>query len=159
LNPAPVAEAVPESAPIAAAPATPPSEASASAAPSRAERVRLKAQRHAADQLLHEFAAALERGDLLAAHGLHGALEQALAALGDAPTETRERFSALQIRYADLRHWQHWSNNQRRRRLCNEIDALIAAAPHPDALVTRIREAREEWQSLNIAEGVESDAE
>lgn len=137
---------------------TPPAD-SAAAEQTRAERARQKAQRHELDKALAEFSAALDAGDSALAHTLHGQIEEMRARLGAAPRELREHLEQLQPRYAELKRWQHWSNNQRRRTLCAEIEALVDAGMHPDAVATRVHDAREEWQKLNAAEGVAVDAE
>src|SRR5947199_61411 len=87
-----------------------------------------------------------------------GAL-QPRARPGVAPAELRMQLEQLQPRYAELKRWQHWSNNQRRRTLCTEIEALVDAGMHPDAVATRVHDARDEWQKLNAAEGAGDDAE
>ena len=119
----------------------------------RAERARQKGLRHEVDSRFKAFCAALDAGDTAAAHQLHAQLEAALATLAEVPRELREQLEHLQPRYDELKRWQHWSNNQRRRSLCTEIEALIDSGMHPDAVATRVREAREEWQRLNAAEG------
>ena len=147
--------------PPAAAPITAPSIAQdpAAAEQARAERARQKGLRHELENTLTEFSGALDAGDSALAHTLHTRIEELRADVGDASRELRERLEQLQPRYAELKRWQHWSNNQRRRTLCAEIEALIDSGMHPDAVATRVHDAREEWQKLNAAEGVAVDAE
>src|SRR6201999_521736 len=52
-------------------------------------------------------------------------------------------------REAELQRWLHWSNNRRRKAICAEIETL--SGTHPDALSTRLRELREEWQRLSAS--------
>ena len=73
------------------------------------------------------------------------------AALGSAANHLDKRVAPLHTRYVELKHWQHWSNQQRRKALCAEIEALAGTGAHPDALATRVREAREEWQRLDAS--------
>ena len=146
----------PAVAPIAAPPVTPDP---AVAAQERAQRAHQKGLRHELETALREFSAALDSGDSSVAHRLHTDIEQIGARLGAAPAELRAQLEQLQPRYAELKRWQHWSNNQRRRTLCTEIEALVDAGMHPDAVATRVHDAREEWQKLNAAEGIAEGAE
>src|SRR5438445_5393383 len=111
-----------------------------------------------AEQLSDQYAARLETGDVYAVHELHIALDRKLKLLGDLPAALAARLAPLHARYAELAHWQRWSNDQRRVALCAEIEALPAAGLHPDALATRVREARPEWQRLDASHGA-SDVE
>jgi len=147
--PGPVVTAVP----IAVAPDP------AAAERARAERECQKAARHEFETKLHAFSAALDAGDSASAHSLHLQLEEMRARRGAVPAELRIQLDQLQPRYAELKRWQHWSNNQRRRTLCAEIEALINSGMHPDAVATRVHDAREEWQKLNTAEGAADDTE
>jgi len=128
-------------------------------AAAREQRFRRKTQRHAIEQRLAEFSAALASGDTAVAHRMHAQIEDAIAAQGNAAHELRNTLEPLLARYAELKRWQHWSNNQRRRALCADIEGLIEAGAHPDAVATRVREAREEWQRLNVAEGFADDTQ
>jgi hypothetical protein len=119
----------------------------------RAERSRRKAARDRLHRTLDEFAAAVESGDSSAAHRLHAQLEGA-----ELPADLQSALDHLQPRYAELKRWQHWSNNQRRRTLCVNIESLIDSGLHPDAVATRVREARTEWQRLDAAENIGGDA-
>ena len=151
------------------APASGPTEAEAVAAPpvvdeaaahrARAERARQKALRTQLESAIKEFSAALEAGDSAVAHRLHAQFEEQRKQLREAAPELRAQLDSLQPRYAELKRWQHWSNNQRRRILCADIENLIETGVHPDAVATRVREAREEWRHMNAAEGLDDDAE
>ncbi len=105
------------------------------------------------EQLVEQYAVRLDAGDVSAAHESHATLASKLASLGDTPATLAARVAPLQARYAELAHWQRWSNDQRRQALCAEIEALPGAGLHPDALATRVRAAREEWQRLDAAQG------
>ncbi len=65
----------------------------------------------------------------------------------------QHRLADAERRYAELSQWQHWSDNQRRRQLCESIEALTGSGLHPDAIATRVREAQAEWSRLDVAEG------
>jgi len=140
-----------------AAPPPPIDEAATERA--RAERARQKALRGQLESAIKEFSAALEAGDSAVAHRLHAQFDEQRKQLRDVAPELRSQLDSLQPRYAELKRWQHWSNNQRRRILCADIENLIETGVHPDAVATRVREAREEWRHMNAAEGLGDDAE
>ena len=125
----------------------------------RNERERRKNVLRSIEQRLPEFAAALEAGNSAAAHALHAALDAELRMLPELPAPLQQQLAELLPRYAQLTRWQHWSNNQRRRVLCADIEALAASGLHPDAVATRVRDAREEWQRMNANEGIDAEAE
>src|SRR5262249_3012139 len=97
--------------------------------------------------------ASLERGDSAAAQTLHAAIEQLHAPLGAAPAALERRLAPLHARFAELRRWQHWSTQRRRRALCDEIEALAATSPHPDAIANRVRGARAAGAHLDTIDG------
>ncbi len=65
----------------------------------------------------------------------------------------QRRITEAERRYAELSQWQHWSDNQRRRQLCDAIEELTGSGLHPDAIASRVREAQIEWSRLDVAEG------
>jgi hypothetical protein len=125
----------------------------------RVERERRRVLKDDIERLLPDFAAAMDSGDSAAAHGLHARIRDGLKSLREAPADLLRHLAPLEERHAEMKRWQHWSNNQRRRALCAEIEALTGSGLHPDALATRVREAREEWQRLDAAEGIAADSE
>ena len=125
----------------------------------RVERERRRALQDDIEQMLPDFAAAMDSGDSATAHGLHIRIREGLKSLREAPAELLRHLAPLEERHAEMKRWQHWSNNQRRRALCAEVEALTGSGLHPDALATRVREAREEWQRLDAAEGIAADSE
>ena len=125
----------------------------------RNERERQKNLARTLEQRLPEFAAALDSGNTAEAHRLHAAIESDLKALPEIPATVQPQLAELLPRYAQLSRWQHWSNNQRRRVLCADIEALAASGLHPDAVAGRVRDAREEWQRMNANEGIDATAE
>ena len=128
-------------------------------AEARAERERRKALQHAIEQRLPELAAAIDAGNAAESHRVNARIESDLKRLAEISPALQRQIGPLQVRYAELKRWQHWSNNQRRRVLCADIEALAGSGLHPDAVATRVREAREEWQRMNAAEGVGNDNE
>jgi hypothetical protein len=74
------------------------------------------------------------------------------------PAGLARRAEGVLERCEALLRWQHWSNNKIRARLCDEIEALAAAAAHPDAVATRVREAQAEWQKLDASERLDAEA-
>jgi hypothetical protein len=161
----PVTEPAPQVAPpsqaIPSPPATPARAADEAKAKAqvRAQHTRHKAQRHEVDRCLSAFAAALDAGDSAVAHRLHGDIERGIAELDPVPDELRSKFDEQLVRYAEMKRWQHWSNNQRRRALCAAIESTIGSGMHPDAVATRVREARDEWQRLNATQGIADDTQ
>lgn len=100
-----------------------------------------------------ERAAALEVGASSRAHAAHAQLQVLRAQLDSAiPPALLEAIAATDANYAELSRWQHWADNQRRRQLCEEIEALPAAGLHPDALAAKVRDAQREWQLLDKVE-------
>ncbi|MDR3389724.1 MAG: DUF349 domain-containing protein [Rudaea sp.] len=125
----------------------------------RIEREQRKALQDEIAQSLPAFAAAIDSGDSATAHRIHIDIHTGMKALRDVPADLQRQLLPLETRHAEMKRWQHWSNNQRRRALCVDIEALAGSGLHPDALATRVREAREEWQRLDAAEGIAADSE
>ncbi|MBL8298205.1 MAG: DUF349 domain-containing protein [Rhodanobacteraceae bacterium] len=120
------------------------------------QREQHQALRRDLDNLVIELEQQLEAGDLghaLATHARIGNLLEGLPALA----RHDKRLLNAQARLAELKRWQRWSSNERRKQLCEVIEALPAQGLHPDAVATRVREARTEWQQLDALDG-EQDA-
>jgi hypothetical protein len=111
------------------------------------------ATRERIEQLLPRYEAALAAGDTSAAHAAHIELSQLIKASGKVSAALEHRLAPLDARLAELKRWQVWSNQRRRRALCDEIEALAAAGLHPDAVASRVHDARAEWQRLDAIEG------
>ena len=115
-------------------------------------------QRQARMQRVEEsiaaFESAVEAGVVARAHVAHAELGALRKSVG-APLSRalQQRLADAERRYAELSQWQHWSDNQRRRQLCETIEALTGSGLHPDAIATRVREAQAEWSRLDAAEG------
>ncbi|MEO7917604.1 MAG: hypothetical protein ABIR16_08165, partial [Dokdonella sp.] len=73
---------------------------------------------------------------------------------GDLPTALHKRLTTIESEYADTLQWRNWGANQRRNQLCDEVEALPAAALHPDALATRVRELQTEWTQIEKVLGL-----
>ncbi len=128
-------------------------------AQSQRDREQTQALQTAVSELLRKFDSALERGDVSHARQMLGTIEELKSALGrKLSADAKKHLEQSTIRYEELARWQHWSNNQRRRQLCDDIEAMIGSGLHPDALALKIREARDEWQQLDVAEGIAPDA-
>jgi hypothetical protein len=116
------------------------------------------AQRQAAaDRVEHAVAAfesAVNEGVVAQAHVAHAEIA-ALRRSSEAAFSRalQRRVGEAERRYAQLSQWQHWSDNQRRRQLCESIEELSGSGLHPDAIATRVREAQHEWSRLDAAEG------
>ena len=177
LAPEPVAADIPPAAdspiePVAAPPAEPTEpepapivepllaqvrfEASVSAA--QASKQLDHAQRQAKMQRIEAavlaFENAVEEGSASRAHLAHAELAALRKETRESlPRALMHRLAEAERRYAELSRWQHWSDNQRRRQLCESIEALAGRGLHPDAVATRVREAQGEWSRLDAAEG------
>lgn len=104
--------------------------------------------------LLQQIGAAIDGGRTAQAHEIWPRVIELRTQLGAAlPAELRRRFAGIEEPYTRLTRWQRWSDNHRRRQLCEEIDALATSGLHPDAIATRVREAQAEWRRLDEIEG------
>ena len=167
VAPPPKVEEAPEHAPEPVAPPEPPSaeevlaQAHLEAALARTladkqkHEEQQKALRRNLDELVIELEGQLEAGDLTAAHETQGRIQTVLDGLPPIARHDK-RLANAQARHAELKRWQRWSNNERRKQLCEALEALPIAGMHPDAVANRIREARQEWQQLDAIDGGES---
>ena len=105
------------------------------------------------EQAIAEFESAVEAGVVARAHTAHAELGPLRKSAGAAPRALQHRLADAERRYAELSQWQHWSDNQRRRQICESIEALTGSGLHPDAIATRVREAQAQWSRLDVAEG------
>ena len=105
------------------------------------------------EELTTQYSTTMEAGDVAATHAQHDRLVALTATLGALPASLETRLAPLHARYEELKRWQQWANQQRRQSICEAIANLAQANLHPDALATRVREAREEWQRLEASEG------
>lgn len=124
----------------------------------RRERERRDAAAREVEHALPRYAAALDAGDTAAASAAHAELARLVEATGKISGAVEQKVAALNARLAELRRWQHWSNQRRRRTLCDEIEGLATAGLHPDAVATRVHDARAEWQRLDAMEGADKTA-
>ncbi len=93
------------------------------------------------------YEAAIEAGDTAQSAQWRARIDKLAATIGDIPPEVQRSLEPLHQRTAHLQRWADWSGNQRRRAICADIESLPPSM-HPDALATRIREYRDEWQKL-----------
>ena len=100
--------------------------------------------------MLPGYIDALEAGDSAQSQILRERIEALATSIGKLPASLEHDLSALHARAGELLRWLMWSNNERRKVICAEIESLPPAI-HPDALATRIRELRDEWQKLSTA--------
>jgi DNA repair protein SbcC/Rad50 len=100
------------------------------------------------------FEGAVNEGVVARAHAAHAEIAALRKSSQAAFTQAlHRRIAEAERRYAQLSQWQHWSDNQRRRQLCESIEQLSGSGLHPDAIATRVREAQQEWSRLDAAEG------
>jgi hypothetical protein len=109
--------------------------------------------RLAAEAALGELNQALAAQQLSTARAARARARQALAELDPSEAKALERRLAdLEPRIEQLARWQRWSNNQVRRRLCDEVAALAGSGLHPDAIANRIAELKEQWKRIDELE-------
>ena len=125
----------------------------------KVEREQREALTRDIEQHLPRLSAALDAGDTATAHAEDAQITALLTTLGTMPRAIEQQLAPLHARLAELRRWQHWSNQRRRRALCAEIEALAQSGLHPDAVATRVQEARTEWTRLDGMEGQERSAD
>ncbi|WP_395787257.1 DUF349 domain-containing protein [Aquimonas sp.] len=80
------------------------------------------------------------------------AVRARLAAGIRATPAQREQQRALEAGVAEMERWQRWAGNKVRARLCDEVEALLGAGMHPDALANRLKELQDEWAKVEAAE-------
>ncbi|NCT66244.1 MAG: DUF349 domain-containing protein [Rhodanobacteraceae bacterium] len=166
-SPAPAAEEAPSEADDAPAPVVPPDAVIApllaqvrfaasldeANAQRKLEREQQRALQAELEPATDAFVAAVEAGHSADAHAAKARLDELRKRLdAPLPRALAQRIGEAESRYAELSRWQHWADNQRRHQLCEEIEALPASGLHPDALATRVRDARAEWARLDAAE-------
>lgn len=115
------------------------------------QREQHQALRRDLDALVIALESELEAGDLAQAVSTHARITNLLEGL-PAIARHDKRLANAEARLAELKRWQRWSNNERRKQLCEAIENLPAQGLHPDAVATRVREARAEWQQLEAQE-------
>lgn len=104
------------------------------------------------DNLVIELEQQLEAGNLADALATHARITNLLEGL-PALARHDKRLLNAEARLAELKRWQRWSSNERRKQLCDAIEALPGQGLHPDAVANRVREARAEWQQLDALDG------
>lgn len=128
----------------------------AAMANARAELQRERDQQQVLLQQLREhvesYTKALEAGDTSTARHLRAAINELRQCIRAVPSATAQTLAQHEAQFAELAHWQHWANDMRRRQLIEAIEALLSAALHPDAVATKVREARTEWKKLDATE-------
>ena len=97
-------------------------------------------------------ASAMQTGKTAEAHIHHASIGRLRRQIGSVPASLRERLADVESEYAKIAEWQRWSDNARRRQLCDELELLPQAGLHPDALATRVREIQAEWTHLDQIE-------
>lgn len=116
------------------------------------QREQHQALRRDLDKLVVDLEQQLEAGDLTHALTTHARIGNLLEGLPPVARHDKRLLNA-EARLAELKRWQRWSGNERRKQLCEAIELLPTQGLHPDAVATRVREARAEWQQLEALEG------
>ncbi|MEP6485354.1 MAG: DUF349 domain-containing protein [Rudaea sp.] len=124
-------------------------DAAFAAAQADAQRRRERRDEHirALNESIVRYESAIDAGDSTNANRIGGEIDSLVTSIPDLPGSMQKALAPLHDRCAELQRWSQWSNNQRRKAICEEIEALPPSL-HPDALATRIREFRDEWQRL-----------
>ncbi|MFT5140400.1 MAG: exonuclease SbcC [Rhodothermales bacterium] len=110
--------------------------------------------------LLEKLEQQLEAGEL------HNALETRLelVTLGKSVKSKRDwkeitnEVNLHQNRIAELRGWQHWSNDKVRKQLIAEMELLPATGLHPDAVLERVKSLQAQWKTLAASEQIPGEA-
>ena len=97
---------------------------------------------------------ATSQGQLAAARGAQATLAPLRESVVDPGRQLQSRIAAADEAYAKLAHWQHWSNNKVRARLCAEIEALAGAGMHPDGVAAKVKDTQLAWQRLDESEAL-----
>jgi hypothetical protein len=113
----------------------------------RRQRINEKMQELSA--CIPRFQTAVDAGDTAAAAKIHAEIDALVAEIGKIPGPLHAALAPVREREAELQRWLQWSNNRRRKAICAEVETL--SGTHPDALSTRMRELREEWQRLSAS--------
>ena len=129
------------------------------AAEAQRERERRRVLVHTIEEILPRYASVLEAGTVSNAHALHVRLLELSAAAAPLPPALDAKLAPLHAHYSELKQQQTWANRRRREMICEDIEQLAQSGLHPDALAQRVRDAREEWQRLDAAEGPGTGAE
>ncbi len=119
----------------------------------REHRERQRALLQELQQAQQECSQALDAGASARAHAAKARIDALRAQIEDPlPAALAQALDHAQARYAELSRWQHWADAQRRRQLCEEIEALPGSGLHPDAVAAKVHDARREWQQLDQVE-------
>lgn len=145
---------------LAAAPHCPSNEALRLRAETHFQRLRQDLQqrekdaeqnRTVAHAAVTDYAHAIESGRLAEARAARQRAHQLQSALATFDRD-RKRLEQTDAAFDKLARWQRWSNDAQRKRICDEIEAVLGSGEHPDALLTRIKNAQAEWTRLDESE-------
>jgi hypothetical protein len=101
----------------------------------------------------------LEAGELHEALAVRAKLHQLTQVTGVAslPAALKYQLTGIQSRIREMRDWQHWANNKRRKRLIEHMTQLPGNDLHPDAVLERIKALQKEWKHLDQSEQIPGD--
>lgn len=109
-------------------------------------------RQQAQEQLQEQISAlaeALEKDQLKQATKLERACFQLMR---DQRLRPSGQWRELHGKLEEQRKYLSWSNQQHREQLIDEVEALKSSELHPDALIQRLRDARQAWQKLDETE-------
>lgn len=115
-----------------------------------ASNARREEQRAKLEQHIEQLARAVEAGHLADATRIEQTCQSILKQNKGARPPRQWR--GLQEQIAEMRRWQRWSNNQHRHQLIEDMQALAETDLHPDAIMEKVRAARQDWQHLDHQE-------
>jgi exonuclease SbcC len=132
---------------------TPVSESTSTATPGepRGEKPQAQPDEALRDALKEGLAAVEDQRLGIARPALERARERLAAGIHVTPGQ-RDKLRELEAGVAEMERWQRWAGNKVRARLCDEVEVLLGAGLHPDAVANRIKELQEEWAKIEAAE-------
>ncbi len=66
--------------------------------------------------------------------------------------QERKKLGRLRAELKKNRQWLHWSNENKRKTLYEELERFSSSQPHPDAIRNKLKESWKEWQQLEESE-------
>lgn len=111
------------------------------------------------DQLQQQFNQLeqhLEQGEISTAESLHGEITKRLEQLTALPETLESRHRQLTARLAELKDWQGFAANDKKEKLCQQMESLIGAELPPQALADQIRALQQEWKQVDHTDPVHS---
>ncbi len=106
-------------------------------------------------QLLAELKSTLEQGHIQEAAKQEQEISQLTPALEKQQRlekNSLKQLARLRAELKDKRQWLHWSNEDHRKALCEELENFAAKGAHPDAVREKLQQSWKQWQTLEKTE-------